>query len=59
LHTDIETTYKENQGLIWFIGIMLGVALFVINYVNANIQVDIKKSTQRQPKKEYADTASK
>jgi uncharacterized membrane protein (DUF485 family) len=42
LHTDIETTYKENQGLIWFIGIMLGVALFVINYVNANIQVDIK-----------------
>jgi ATP-dependent Lon protease len=42
LNTNIETIYKENQGLIWFLGLMLGVSLFVINYVNANIQIEIK-----------------
>jgi uncharacterized membrane protein len=59
LNTNIETIYKENQGLIWFLGLMLGVSLFVINYVNANIQIEIKHLHDSNLKKEHTNPDSK
>lgn len=51
LSKDIEITYKENEGLIWFIGIIVGVAIGVMTTVNSIVQQEINQYATENERK--------
>jgi pyridoxal/pyridoxine/pyridoxamine kinase len=44
LNQTIEEVYNANEGLIWLIGIILGVVLFVITFINGIVQRELNEA---------------
>ncbi len=43
LDQTVEETYKNNQGLIWLIGIIVGVAIGIVSYINGVVQGELNE----------------